>query len=684
MIPISKSISLSPPRQFVLANGPPLEPDAHLPAENTARTPLIRVVDNSAEVRNLTVPIKRTIIEEQDISTQVKKRRLSISEKLVATSGADFQYLDRADSMKILADSLMKRYTAWKEGKKDRNLHPIPFLADGLGAGKSRFLQELPTSFLNFVRKQVDYTKEFRDVFKSAVCINITFSNGCAYNIAEGKTISIEQSVCLRILFQFAKGYKSFSSFYQDHHTTNLSLATILKELPNDTLCIILGIDEVDKVYEVGLQKMGNHIKDRIPELEPSGLKHSPKDLTKSEGIKEEQLSELFKLVGAQSCDCSTFFVPILAGTIIDPMESVVRKSTHPPLHIPLPLLSLESCLTILGKKDKRLSTLIKKSSHMRQLISDCGGHCRTLEILYDGVLQFDANGKTFWTDVTNYVRITLVKRYDLNNIPLGAAIALSVLHQSVQPDFIYPDKKELKFRDLEEKGIVKIENGKVKIPYFFLSCSIMVQGGRMQYSRFWSELLVGEDMWWQSWEKFNWNYVAFRLSLYAHLNVQTVSLKDFFVGAQMKTPIDILIQIPKSDNIQTLISEYRYPSKKESTFEFGKVVLNAPGAPFDAFVYLDSIKSMPLLLVFQMKCANRDAKTPQVLNNRMIETEFNKAKVSIDKQRFKQKPYFVFVMLANCDSNCTEKDLPENCIVISKPEQLAFYGPSFYHRLST
>ena len=116
--------------------------------------------------------------------------------------------------------------------------------------------------------------------------------------------------------------------------------------------------------------------------------------------IKEELLSGLFGLVGGLSCEFSPFFVPVLAGTVIGPMKAVVRKSTHPPLHIPLPLLSFESCLDIF-KKNVQFSTLLCANHKLRQLISDCGGHCRSLEILYDGMLKIKSKGASFWNDVT-------------------------------------------------------------------------------------------------------------------------------------------------------------------------------------------------------------------------------------------------------------------------------------------
>lgn len=248
---------------------------------------------------------------------------------IVQTSGANFVFSDRHRSLKALADCAAKRHLAWKQGKSDRNLHPIPFLADGPGSGKSRFLHELPTAFIKFV-EQGPYPARFKSIFKAPLCINITFSNGYTYTENEARSMDIEKSVCLRILYQFETEHSNFWSFYDRYKMDEFSLATILRNI--DASCIILGIDEVNKVLEVAESIVG--------------------DQKASENQKERVLTRLFGLVGGLSCNITPFFVPVLAGNMIGPIQSAVSKSTHPPLHIPFPLLSFESCLNIFAKKE--------------------------------------------------------------------------------------------------------------------------------------------------------------------------------------------------------------------------------------------------------------------------------------------------------------------------------------------
>ncbi len=543
-----------------------------------------------------------------------------------------------------------KRHQAWKQRKRDRNLHPIPFLADGPGSGKSRFLQELPSSFINYI-SQGTYSQEFKDIFKSRVCINITFGNGSKYTIEEAKEISIEQSVCLRILYQFERENTDFSIFYHTYKSQIFSLAHILRQI--DASCIILGIDEVNKVYEVGV--------------------HNPKVFS---GVKQSQLSALFGLFGSVSCEFSYFVIPVLAGTVIGPIKSVVRESTHPPLHIPLPLLSFESSLNIFAKKNTKFSQLVQTSRELRQLISDCGGHCRSLEILYDGLLKLNSESNSFWDDVAAYVRFWINERYDLSDVSLGTAIALSFLGRSVR---LYSENPSVDYQGLQEKGLIKLEDNIVKIPYFFVS-TFMLQGKNTKYTRFWTTLLIQKNFWWQDWEVFNRNYITFRLSLFAYLGETSVSLKDFFAGSKMNIPEDIDIKIPSLEDLKVSMINYRYPSTEAPAFDIGTHVLNGDGAPFDSFMYLNT-NTKPLLLAFQMKMFKQESRTPKVIGDGVVELEFNKINNAVSTCI--KGTDFVVIILGNCKGTVTESQLPSKCVVITKEQQKNFYGELYYHRLN-
>jgi hypothetical protein len=607
-----------------------------------------------------TADTKRPLVFDQEISDQVKKRALSISKNLIDTSGADFVYSDRSYSLKVLADCLEKRHAFWKQRKRDRNLHPIPFLADGLGTGKSRFLQELPSSFINFV-SQGPYSQEFKDIFKSPVCINITFSNRSPYSIDEAKQMSIQRSICLRILYHFETEHRNFGSFCASYKSQEFSLPGVLQKVGIDASCIILGIDEVNKVYDIGVRKQ--------------------KEL---HGIKERLLPELFGVVGGLNCEFTPFFIPVLAGTVIGPIKSVARESTHPQLHIPLPLLSFESCLNIFAKTNTKLSQLVQTSRQLRQLVSDCGGHCRSLEILYNSVLQAYVEDISLinWRGVIDEVLLELHRRYALSTIPLATAIARSLLGLDTDELDCYSEMELTTYEDLEERGLIKLQNRKVKISHFFVCCFLSKSNYKTALTVFWRKLLIGEgdDFWWQDWKVFNWNYMALRLSLFAYLGETIVSLKEFFAGAKMNIPVDIDIKIPSLAALKVFKIDYRYPSTQAPVFDIGHNVLNADGAPFDSFLYLDTTTN-PLLFAFQMKLAKHDSTTQQVIRTDTVDHEFNQINNAVSK--YLAGTDFIAIILARCRGTFSETKLPSKCVVVSKEQQMNFYGESYYHRLN-
>ena len=456
-----------------------------------------------------------------------------------------------------------------------------------------------------------------------------------------------------------------------------------LFQVGTNASCIVLGIDEVNKVFEIGEMVKDIHYNEKLGQLKLLGMENNFQKQQELNDMKERLLSGLFALVGSTSCEFTPFFIPVLAGTVIGPIKSVVRQSTHPPLHIPLPLLSFESCLNIFAKKNTKWSQLVQTSHQLRQLISYCGGHCRSLEILYNCFLEAYVEDISLinWKGVFDEVCLVLHQRYALSSIPLATAIARSLLGLDTDELDCYSEMELTTYQHLEERGLIKLQNGKVKISHFFVCCFLSKNKYKTALTIFWRKLLIGEgdDFWWQDWEVFNWNYISFRLSLFAYLGVTTVSLKKFFAGARMNIPIDIDIQIPSLTALKVSKIDYRYPSTQAPAFDIGHNVLNGDGAPFDSFLYLNTT-TKPLLLAFQMKLAKQDSANQQVISNDTVDHEFNKINEAVSKHV--PGTDFVAIILGRCEGTFSD-NLPSKCVVVCKEEQMNFYGESYYHRLN-
>jgi hypothetical protein len=125
---------------------------------------------------------------------------------------------------------------------------------------------------------------------------------------------------------------------------------------------------------------------------------------------------------------------------------------------------------------------------------------------------------------------------------------------------------------------------------------------------------------------------------------------------------------------------DYRYPSTQAPDFDSGHIVLNTNGAPFDSFLYLDTTTE-PLLFAFQMKLANHDSMTQQVISIETVNSEFNKINNAVSK--YVSGTDFVAIILGRCKGTFSENKLPSKCVVVSQEEQMNFYGESYYHRLN-
>ena len=244
-------------------------------------------------------------------------------------------------------------------------------------------------------------------------------------------------------------------------------------------------------------------------------------------------------------------------------------------------------------------------------------------------------------------------------------------------------NESPLTFLDLEEAGLLKLDRRSdnsigIKIPFIFVICYLR-SSIKNEYSKLWIRLLVSKKMQWQCWEEFNSSYMAFRLSLYAKLGFITIPLSDFLSGAKMNISEDIRLKIPSIHDIKIAKNSYKFPSTRQTESNIGTCVLNAPSAPFDAYVYLETTTGK-LLLVQQTKFASTDSVAPQKITKRKIAKEYSKACASIDQ--YIPKTDYIILILGRCKGVYDAEKLPTNCAVVSLNEFEEFYGEEYSLRL--
>lgn len=96
--------------------------------------------------------------------------------------------------------------------------------------------------------------------------------------------------------------------------------------------------------------------------------------------------------------------------------------------------------------------------------------------------------------------------------------------------------------------------------------------------------------------------------SLYIHISNPSVPIQQYYFTNSSLVPkylkIFLLITIPQ---LKTSKISYQYPVTKAPEFRVGNVVMNGKGAPFDAFVYLETSPTSKILIAMQMKLADHD-----------------------------------------------------------------------------
>jgi hypothetical protein len=107
---------------------------------------------------------------------------------------------------------------------------------------------------------------------------------------------------------------------------------------------------------------------------------------------------------------------------------------------------------------------------------------------------------------------------------------------------------------------------------------------------------------------------------------------------------------------------------------------LNASGAPFDAFVYLETTTGK-ILIAQQMKLAYHESGNPQKITNYSVDEEYQKVNTSIAKHI--PNTDFILLVLGRCEGDYNVERLPSNCAIVASNELQEFYGEAYGKQLN-
>ncbi|CAG8601353.1 10204_t:CDS:2 [Gigaspora rosea] len=611
---------------------------------------------------------------------------------LVESFGAQFTLCGRENTINTLWDGdvvnsygILNRFKNYCSAspKKDRNFHPIPFLGCGPGTGKSRFLQEIH----NIVREKARLSDDvdIKSVLGEAVFLNVTYGNGSAVKDFD-VNIGAEASLALRILYTYfvygneSMSYGLFVRSIGEESSKRLSLDIVLQAIYENKrkgcdmkkLAIVVGIDEVNKLHDES----------------------------------RDVFRRLVACIGTMSCDSGPiFFVPILAGTVEGPLQSVITKSMHQALQLPLQLLDTSHMLLIacdLGFDE----AFVYQNNLFRRIIADIGGQVRALEIFYELIWNETKTNRLEDIDLVNIIHLLegkLHSRYDFKTFAskITPVLANAILERSVdEDDGIYIDenkKQHVSYKTLKSLGILSLEPADkictrfyIRLPYLWMWLLIKKAGDRSIY-KFWNLMINPEEQfYWQQWEIFNINFWALRICLFSVLGYKTIKLKELLKDTlHSDVDMDVDVNIPNHSSVQVHYLNRRYPSDdsildsdgqscKISYNDNNKIYKNGGGAEFDGFSFLITNCGQPILLALQMKWRDLESENSQTINDNLINKKYSRVedvarRIGLDK--------WLLLILSNCPSTFNKSLLPRRCAIVEKNNFKEFYGKIYSSR---
>lgn len=572
-------------------------------------------------------------------------------------------------------------------------MHPIALLACGPGTGKSRFLQEVE----KMLREKADTSgdEDVKNAFSNMLSVNITYGNGTSASKSD-TDIGGEASVAVRLLYEFF---------------ISTDVAAILPKISLEDIRSIPGVSKLELMTAVKVIYSDFISRGK---LEPSVLVLGIDEVNTLYSVNEQTLREAVRAVGRLSCNAmNPFCIPILAGTIQGPVENMIRESTYRLLLPPLPLLTEDDviyigsklCLTENNKVLRLTEDYLRDDILFRRSINDIGGMARAVEVFYNNftkqmkMIDHIPKEDKALTEVLRNVDTAVVMEnvaYELNTLysfsdyiyfvtPVLAKAILDIPvdmndpiiedHNEGEDSIKKDDKRLITYKDLRTTGIINLEpveqsnNCYIRIPYMWLK--LLVHASKVRFGdnsplRFWKDYInPKQDVEWESWEKFNIQFLALRLCLFSVLKRKTITLKELFSGAEF-TPnfINFEIEVPTVNSVRVTHLLDRYPVagtgpgpvgdvdgiKYNNLYhDYNIVFTTGAGSLVDGFTRLRLSQGQGLGLGIQMKFSQKDSKKPSIIDMKLVKGEYVQFAKAIDilKNRSQDLEY-TFGILSN------------------------------------
>lgn len=591
--------------------------------------------------------------------------------------------------------NLFTERTKYRSIKEQRS-HPVGVIGGCSGIGKTRALVEIGESL-----------KEWKSVDQWCESIVISYNNGnpptCDQCLNTSKSAIANKAFALRLLyFAFVVGKSvrlSFESFVAvfpsdllQTLTTEISIIAIRRYCSEKS-------GKVDGVLYVGVDEINYLLDDSLRSKEMRSF------------LKATMIAFGSIML---PIDPNLLVFGIVAGTTVMPLDQVFAESGHPIVKLPIGLLNVENCNSIMEKLEIEYPIKWKNwrtCRAFRTCWADFACLPRQAEILlnmiekkiHDGEQLIDLDYDEIYSALMNSIKSD--KRMILYGRQLISVIVLSTVVLREMYILGLGDASDCTYGELEEQGAITLktsENGDctVQLPFSSFRRLLSSLSGRedpvvtilRDMCSIGTTGMQGVQMTWQRFDDLFVQMEVVREILLSRTlqEDKSYSVNNFYCANVESTSIDELLMFSLRDSCRVNTSLKRFPSKNwrsvvdhqgldcsaQEIKANTQIVKNTTGALFDSFTRRKKDNIEELIICFGQQKFYQSTKLTLADINKEIE-KVSAWMTEVDGDNVD----YVLIIAATRVANEVFGNIPDKCVLITGKSLYNFFTPIFAGR---
>lgn len=544
--------------------------------------------------------------------------------------------------------------------------HPVGIMGSAPGMGKTRTLVEVP----HFLKQRM--TKKKVPWFQSVIS---TYNSGVPPTSREmAKDGDIRSNAfAIRVLFFMLLKQENGERIFQ-------RLDQFLDKILQNDWAHLIRITTVARLIEVIMkEKHGMCCTEDCPGVLYIGIDEYNILLNKSENALTTVVADLNNLV--QSCGRRLFIFPVLAGTMLHPLQEILSESQFEYSQIPIKMLDDSHLSELIGHDPKWAQWFTSKVS---QVFFD---YCKIPRLAEHFLTYVDVNCDQNHTpeEALGEIRSCLESKLSQRAVAIGCLgrklVGDIMLQTCVRRDQLVERGSPTTYGTLERKGGIVISTDRegncfVEAPFPLLRIMVAncpldpcIQSLRTFLNRY-SPATTS----WESFEKLCQHHAAIREMLFYERGISQLPLRDFFPGAVGSDEVlDRVICLSEIVKIKTAEKRIQADYPCDDDIYTTTSWVNARGAKYDGFFDRERVEGDERRyrhrVCFQDKFWNAD----RSINRDTIQCEKENVAETLCRSVYESEHTLVIVA-TQCNVTLA-RDVPPNCLVLGGTALRRYFG---------